>query len=126
MSTQVEAGAGKVCQDDYRLSKLYSVVNFSDGVSVLVKEIEKGLKIDIHAMERFVLIENYFDNLLSIHADGVGHGGLDRMLKRINKMKLANWFRRLCRFCPQSAKKKPRPNAGIVIKPIWPSLAPRP
>ena len=119
---QLEAGAGKVCQDDYRLSKLYSVVNFGDGVSVLVKKIEKGPEIDVHAMERFVPIEDYFDNLLSIHADGVGHGGRDRMLKRINEMKLANLPRELVQafvsFCPQCAKKKPRPNAGIVIKPI--------
>ena len=133
---QLEAGAGKVCQDDYRLSKLYSVVNFGDGVSVLVKKIEKGPEIDVHAMERFVPIEDYFDNLLSIHADGVGHGGRDRMLKRINEMKLANLPRELVQafvsFCPQCAKKKPRPNAGIdrhktnFVKGLGPKDAVRP
>ena len=117
---ELEAGAPKQGQEDYRLFKAYSVVQF-DGASTLIKK-SSATEMDMNDIQQYIACEDYFDTLMSIHADGIGHGGRDRMLKRIGEMKYANIPRELVQkfvaLCPQCAKKKPRPNAGIVIKPI--------
>jgi hypothetical protein len=76
---------------------------------------------DLDKMERVVALEDIYDCLLKIHVE-IGHGGRDRIINRLNDMKIVNIGRQIIeqfvKLCMECSGKKVKPSTGIVVKPI--------
>ena len=91
----VREGLEKPNFNDIKMLKMYSIVNYTDGLKYLVK-LNKSDVNELHLSnedlvnrERFIPIENLFPLINTAHLE-TKHGKRDTLMKKLREMKVAN------------------------------------
>ena len=91
----VREGLEKPNFNDIKMLKMYSIINYTDGLKYLVK-LNKSDVNELHLSnedlvnrERFIPIENLFPLINTAHLE-TKHGKRDTLMKKLREMKVAN------------------------------------